>query len=37
MADVYMRPVAPEYRAVVEWVRKVLKSGDDGWKAASPA
>lgn len=33
MADVYMRPVAPEYRAMIEWVRSVLKSGDDGWTA----
>lgn len=26
MADVYMRPVRPEYREVVEWVRKRLHS-----------
>ncbi len=30
MADVYMRPVAPEYRALIDWVRKVLRTGDDG-------
>ena len=27
VADVYMKPVSPENRAVVEWVRKTLKSG----------
>ena len=27
MADVYMKPVSPENRAVVEWVRKCLQSG----------
>lgn len=27
MADVYMKPVSPEYRPVVEWVRKALQSG----------
>lgn len=27
MADIYMKPVSPENRAVVEWVRKVLQSG----------
>lgn len=26
MADVYMRPVAPEHREVVEWVRRTLAS-----------
>jgi integrase len=26
VADVYMRPVSPEHRKVVEWVRKQLKS-----------
>jgi len=27
MADVYMKPVSPEDRPVVEWVRRALKSG----------
>jgi integrase len=27
VADVYMRPVSPEYRPIVEWVGKALKSG----------
>ena len=27
VADVYMKPVSPEDRAVVEWVRKCLQSG----------
>ena len=27
VADVYMKPVSPEDRAVVEWVRKCLKAG----------
>lgn len=27
VADVYMKPVSPENKAVVEWVRKSLKSG----------
>jgi hypothetical protein len=26
VADVYMRPVSPEQRPVVEWVRKQLRS-----------
>lgn len=32
MADVYMRPIAPEHRSLVNWVRKTLGSGDDGWQ-----
>lgn len=35
MADVYMRPVAPEYRKVIDWVRKTLRSGVDGLKNPS--
>ena len=27
MADVYMKPISPEYRAIVEWVRHCLESG----------
>jgi integrase len=27
MADVYMKPVSPENRPVIEWVRKALQSG----------
>jgi integrase len=27
MADVYMKPVSPEDRAVVEWVRAAIQSG----------
>ena len=27
MADVYMKPVSPENRSVVKWVRKALQSG----------
>ncbi len=27
VADVYMKPISPEDRAVVEWVRKCLKAG----------
>ena len=27
VADRYMKPVSPEYKAVVEWVRKSLQSG----------
>jgi integrase len=27
MADVYMKPVSPEYRATIEWVRKSLHTG----------
>lgn len=30
MADVYMRPVAPEQREVVEWVRATLECSDCG-------
>ncbi|MEM9345778.1 MAG: hypothetical protein AAGB26_04080 [Planctomycetota bacterium] len=28
MADVYMKPVSPEYREVVEWVRNALQTGE---------
>jgi len=28
MADVYMKPVSPEYREVVEWVRNALLTGE---------
>jgi hypothetical protein len=27
VADRYMKPVSPEYREVVEWVRKALRTG----------
>jgi hypothetical protein len=27
VADVYMKPVSPEYRPIVEWVGKALSSG----------
>ncbi len=27
MADVYMKPVSPENRTVIEWVRTVLRTG----------
>jgi hypothetical protein len=27
MADIYMKPVSPENRAVVEWVRECLRTG----------
>src|SRR5262249_3930974 len=28
MADVYMKPVSPENRPVIEWVRHALRSGN---------
>ena len=28
VAGVYMRPIAPEYRAVIEWVREALRTGE---------
>ena len=34
VADVYMKPVSPEDRAVVEWVRKSLKTGKADMKVS---
>ena len=34
VADVYMKPVSPEDRQLIEWVRKCLKSGKVVLKAA---
>jgi len=28
MADVYMKPVGPEHREVIEWVRAALQTGE---------
>jgi len=35
VADVYMKPVSPENRAVVEWVRDALASGKTDLKSES--